>query len=643
MKYCISVNGVDGSGKTTQIQLLKKYNPEIIEIFGGLENYYPFKNSTDNGSFEWWFYDSTPEEFCEIMYASIKERERDINNSCKPIVLIDKGLDNFDARIEATLKYKGLSKQKARSMIQEYKAKYLIQDNEDVKLFFNISDTTKERIAITKNRVMKSMHNDKAQMYQFYQLMQNEIIDEQISNGIYHIFDAKGNIEDVNAHLKDLIIEIMMQNITIPKDKKIYALGGMSECGKSGAGEYLSRNHNIWNMKLKYFNQQIVQKYGMKDIFSNEKEFVSVLLIEEIVLMLNTHYYKGKISIESLHNFDITQELKKYFGDSLEIVYIDTNYKNRVVRTAMGEGISIEKAKEQVDQKDKIKSSVGADRIKDIADVIIDNNCSQMKFKEQLDSIAIDNIKYMGNLKSVDDFAIPDEYEKTLKQFYDNVRMELQEDIKLFLVTGSCARGCVNAGWSDIDVIMVVDENDYNTRNKISKATTLSKIKIGTTVYNTSEFKQKKIDLKTAYAIYEMEHERLNPTICDEGLEIPVITDNELKEICNKIIPDSLHKLRRLLYNTDNIEQKNANTIFKELSHLMRDYLLQENINATDYQDVFDKFAKKFEVEKFDTEGFISKNGEQSIVGYCNNIIDTLTKDTKAMIKYKDNEKENEL
>ena len=641
MKYCISVNGVDGSGKTTQIQLLQKYNPEIIEIFEGLENYYLFKNSTDNGSFEWWFYDSTPEEFCEIMYASIKERERDIKNSCKPIVLIDKGLDNFDARIEATLKYKGLSKQKARSMIQEYKAKYLIQDNEDVKLFFNISDTTKERIDITKNRVMKSMHNDKAQTYQFYQLMQNEIIDEQISNGIYHIFDAKGNIEDVNARLKDLIIEIMMQNITVPKDRKIYALGGMSECGKSGAGEYLSRNHNIWNMKLKYFNQQIAQKYGMKDIFSNEKEFVSVLLIEEIVLMLNTHYYKGKISIESLHNFDITQELKKYFGDSLKIVYIDTNYKNRVVRTAMGEGISIEEAKEQVDQKDKIKSSVGADRIKDIADVIIDNNCSQMKFKEQLDSIAIDNIKYMGNLKSVDDFAIPDEYEKALKQFYDNVRRELQEDIKLFLVTGSCARGCVNAGWSDIDVIMVVDENDCNTRNKISKATALSKIKIGTTVYNTSELKQKKIDLKTAYAIHEMEHERLNPTICDEGLEIPVITDNELKEICNKIIPDSLHKLRRLLYNADNIEQNNANTIFKELSHLMRDYLLQENINATDYQDVFDKFAEKFEVEKFDTEGFIHKKGEQSIVGYCNNIIDTLTKDTKPMIKDKDNEKEN--
>ena len=170
----------------------------------------------------------------------------------------------------------------------------------------------------------------------------------------------------------------------------------------------------------------------------------------------------------------------------------------------------------------------------------------------------------------------------------------------------------------------------------------MSKIKIGTTVYSTTEFRQKKIDLKTAYAIYEMENERLLPNICDRNLEIPLISQNELKEMCNKIIPDALHKLRRLLYNPNDVTQSNSyeNMLFKELSHLMREYLLQEDINATDYQDVFNKFASKFKVEKFDANDFISGLRRQSIIESCNNIVDMLAKGIYDITEEKDVEKE---
>lgn len=71
MKLIISFNGVDGSGKTTQAELIKEKNPDLIEVFGGLDKYYPFH---EKNSFDWWFNESSSEEFATIMYDSIKQR-----------------------------------------------------------------------------------------------------------------------------------------------------------------------------------------------------------------------------------------------------------------------------------------------------------------------------------------------------------------------------------------------------------------------------------------------------------------------------------------------------------------------------------------------------------------------------------------
>ena len=68
MRICISVNGVDGSGKTTQLEMLQKNNQDIIECFGGLEQYLPYKEIAGIESFEWWFYKSSPQEFCDIIF-----------------------------------------------------------------------------------------------------------------------------------------------------------------------------------------------------------------------------------------------------------------------------------------------------------------------------------------------------------------------------------------------------------------------------------------------------------------------------------------------------------------------------------------------------------------------------------------------
>ena len=42
----------------------------------------------------------------------------------QPVVIVDKGLDNFEARIIATLLTRGVSKEKVFELVKEYKRKY---------------------------------------------------------------------------------------------------------------------------------------------------------------------------------------------------------------------------------------------------------------------------------------------------------------------------------------------------------------------------------------------------------------------------------------------------------------------------------------------------------------------------------------
>lgn len=638
MRIRISFNGVDGSGKTTQLEMLQKNNQDIIECFGGLEQYLPYKEIAGIESFEWWFYRSSPQEFCNIMYSSIKQREEDIKMSQKPIILMDKGIDNFDARIIATLQVKGIPKEEAYILVQMYKEKYHINDIEELKLFFSIAKTAEERIEITNSRVTNNMSYDKSQIYQEYQYLQNETIENQISNNTYTIFEASGTIEEVNKRLVRLISKAMKEKIKKVDSRTIYALGGMSESGKSGAGEYLSKRHNIWNMKLKYIVRNINMQYDVEDLFENAPQFSSVLIVEQINQLLGVHYYKEKVSFESLHDFEITKQLKQIYGDVFKIIFIDTNYKNRVIRTAMDKQMSIEQAKEQVDKKDEQKSSVGADKIKSISDYIIDNNGTQLQFMDQLDEAVIEKERYKGAIREITNFNIPADYQETLTKFYNDVNNQLGDEVKFFLVTGSCSRECVIPNWSDIDIILVVNDNNKEIRDKLSQIINKYNIKIGTTVYSEREFRNKKIDLKTAYALNEMRKKELQPTICDSSLEIPIVTESDLKEMCGYAIPSALHSLRRLLYTKNDISNSTKNSVFKELSHLMRDYLLQENINATNYQDVFNKFARKFGLKSFNVQAFILGDKSEDIIEYCNNIIDCIAgeKEIKKEVRNED-------
>ena len=115
-------------------------------------------------------------------------------------------------------------------------------------------------------------------------------------------------------------------------------------------------------------------------------------------MLFQKQYYKDAISLESLHDFELSRALKSQLGEQFSIIYIDTSLKNRVIRNALAEGIDVQQSMEQVQAKDAEKRAMGADKIKEIADYVIDNNGTNYELYSKLDTITSAKTKYTGEL-----------------------------------------------------------------------------------------------------------------------------------------------------------------------------------------------------------------------------------------------------
>ena len=178
------------------------------------------------------------------------------------------------------------------------------------------------------------------------------------------------------------------------KNKTIFALTGMSECGKSTVGKYFD-SIGIPRLKIvKLFERIRDKKSPGENLYEftgreEKKDPCSLwdLFIAELLEEMN-RLNVDMVSIESLYGGGLGPYLKQKLAHHFCLVYIDIPLEVRLKRQVVRENlVSIEKAKKIMLPRDKVKKESGIPDLKKIADIIIDNSGALQDLYGQLDAL----------------------------------------------------------------------------------------------------------------------------------------------------------------------------------------------------------------------------------------------------------------
>ena len=185
--------------------------------------------------------------------------------------------------------------------------------------------------------------------------------------------------------------------------KGMFSLGGLSECGKSAAGIYFD-SIGIKRMKIIAIEKEMmIERNYQFNGHPSEQDFTNLYakdtekVFKEFLYRLigkmqeeNIHY----ASIESLYRSELGVYLKKELGPKMMNIYIEAplevraqrEYKKQTIDN--GENFTFDEIVERTKNKDQFKIKHGALKVKDIADIIVNNDSFVENEKQYLNIMA---------------------------------------------------------------------------------------------------------------------------------------------------------------------------------------------------------------------------------------------------------------
>jgi nucleoside-diphosphate kinase len=216
-------------------------------------------------------------------------------------------------------------------------------------------------------------------------------------NLIKNIAHASDSVVSAQKEIR-LIEPILKRNKELSEkklsNKIIFALTGMSECGKSTVGKYFD-SKGIPRLKIVKIFEKVKDTYkpnkDVKTFTSIEEKRDPYALWDAFIEQLLAEMNERKVnvaSIESLYGGGLGYYLKQKLGNHFHIIFIEASEEKRIKLQMIRENINdANRAKQLLLSRDRIKNDSGIPQLKEIADEIIDNSGSINQLYEKVDKI----------------------------------------------------------------------------------------------------------------------------------------------------------------------------------------------------------------------------------------------------------------
>ncbi|WP_257136597.1 nucleotidyltransferase domain-containing protein [Streptomyces sp. f150] len=523
----LALSGADNTGKTKQIGVLARRIGSDGVPAGALDAYDPrWEGIKSLGMGDWWFKTGRVEEVADVLAASYLQRSRRSEGG-SGLRLMDRGIPMLEASVAATVAVREkLSPERAaertRSLLEPYAQDLRAAEDREhgIVLLHHNDPVVGSARALTREMSFTAdyAHYQRHLHHQIHRLVdEGRFADAIVTDG-----------RPVVAVQDDIRRRLHPHTPLVPPrclpGLRVLALGGLSESGKSTAGEYLRTHHRHARLKIGYLIEEAAARARIDDPYGLTPVVRAELLLDSLDRYAAAHHFVDRLTLESLHELEVTRELRRMLGDQLAVIYIRTAADLRARRGTAGP--------HDVEFRDTTKVARGADRISDIAHAVIDNNGSQLALQRRLDRLVLD-VAWPAAVPAttpVNTLGLPIPLEAFLTGLLQRTTASPEPMIDLLAVTGSGARGKYQHGWSDLDILVIAEaDRTLELAQALHEVQSdLGKVKLGLTALSQAECRAGAVTSRLLHVLTLLGNGTLLPLWARSGLTLcaPPLADD---------------------------------------------------------------------------------------------------------------------